>query len=66
MYTVIVNELQSANMARVSRYFQTKRAAIKWAKWLCTLHYVSMVQVWHEVGGELIAEFHRFPHFPQA
>lgn len=59
MYAVIVNEASSANIGRISRYFQTKRAAIKWAKWcVSNPSMTSMAQVWNQVGGILVAEFH--------
>lgn len=55
MYDVIFNSTTST-LATHSRYFQTKRAAIRWARWLLKQKYVSMVQVWHQTGGMLVWE----------
>ena len=46
-----------SNLMHVSRIFQTKRAAVKWGKWLSEQSYTSLVQVWLGQGGQLIEEW---------
>lgn len=53
MYTVAFINRQTAAF-EVSRYFTTKRAAVKWAKWLTTTAFVTKALVYHgPAGGDL-------------
>ena len=58
LYEVLFLESHS-NLMRVSRIFETKRAAEKWGKWLATKQYTSLVQVWRGQGGILVGEWKR-------
>jgi hypothetical protein len=53
-YTVAFTNAQTGNF-EVSRYFDTKKAAIKWAKWLRTTKFVAETLVYEgPAGGNLI------------
>ena len=53
-YTVAFTNSNSG-LVEISRYFDTKRAAIKWAAWLRTTKFVAETAVFAgPAGGELI------------
>ena len=58
MYHVEFLEFYS-NLMRESRIFETKRAAVRWAKWLASRPFTSLVQVWNQRGGILVHEIKR-------
>jgi hypothetical protein len=58
VYTVTF--AKTAGAFEISRYFSTKKAAMKWAKWLSSASYILAVNVYRgPAGGELIAEMVR-------
>ena len=57
-YDVLFNS-KTSTLAESSRLFNTKRAAIRWARYLAKQHYVSTAQVWIAgAGGQLVFEVH--------
>jgi hypothetical protein len=49
--------LSTSGAFETSRYFQTKRAALNWAKWMRAQAYVERTFVYRgNVGGDLIEE----------
>jgi hypothetical protein len=55
MYTVVFVH-NATNTTEVSRFFETKRAAIKWAKWLRSTPFCRKTLVYRGNPGELLVE----------
>jgi hypothetical protein len=55
MYTVTMID-SNTGLNQVSRYFNTKRAALKWAKWLQTKNFVTETAVYLGQAGEELIE----------
>jgi hypothetical protein len=59
MYTVTI-KTEITNGEVISRFFETKKAAQKWFKWLCSQKMTQRSSLYHgEAGAELLDRYDR-------
>jgi hypothetical protein len=54
MYTVTFQD--QSQVEQISRFFETIKAARKWAKWLAGKPFVSLVSIYRGQAGEMLLE----------